>query len=71
MTESNSRDLVLCVPCSHDGDHSFVLYPPQGRHSFRVIVRCQDSKPETLPKRSSRFRHFAAATWALLSRLIF
>ena len=37
-------DLVLSAPCNRDGEHPFVLDPPQGRNSFRIVVRCQESE---------------------------
>ena len=71
MSDTSNRDLVLYVPCEHHGESSFVLEPPKGRHSFRVLVRCQDSKRDASPKPSSRFAHFTAIVWTAVWRFIF
>jgi hypothetical protein len=71
VPQTGSPDLVLHVPCDDDGEYSFVLDPPQGRCSFRFVVRCQDSKREVPRKKSSRFSNLAAVNWAALLKLIF
>jgi hypothetical protein len=42
--QTTKPDLVLSVPCNRDGEQSFVLDPPQGVDTFRVVVCCQESK---------------------------
>ena len=41
-------DHVLSVPCNREGEHPFVLGPPQGSDSFPIVVRCQESKSQTI-----------------------
>ena len=65
--QTTKPNLVLSVRCDRDGEHPFILDPPQGRDSFRIVVRCTESKCETSSKPSSGFSQFVAKAWALLS----
>jgi len=65
MPQTNNPDLVLAVPCQEDRT-GWVL-DPEGRNSFRIVVRCRRAQGALSPKPRSWFSYFGAIAQAVLS----
>ena len=65
MAQTNNPDLVLAVPCQEERT-GWVL-DPEGRNSFRIVVRCRRAQGALSPKPRSWFSYFGAIAQAVLS----
>jgi hypothetical protein len=65
MAQTNNPDLVLAVPCQEDRTGTWVL-DPEGRNSFRIVVRCRRAQGAPLPKPRSWSSYFGAIAQAVL-----
>lgn len=63
MAHTSKPDLVLRVACEDDSPRTWAL-GPQGRDTFRIVIRCEDT-PGAASRHSSRF--FRAIAHGLLS----
>jgi hypothetical protein len=70
MAAPPKPDLVFHVACGEDSSRMWVL-DPQGRDSFRIIVRSQEAKTAAFRKSRSWFGHFLAAARAILAMFAF
>jgi hypothetical protein len=71
MTQTHKPDLVLSAAGHDDTTRTWVL-DPQGRDSFRIVVRCRRAQPApTPPKPHSWFGYCAALVQPLLPVLAF
>ena len=64
MAQTNKPELVLCVAGQEDTSRTWVL-DPQGRDSFRIVVRCRRGLGAS-PKPRSWFSYFSAIVQAML-----
>ena len=67
MPPSDNRDLVLSASCGASQAHTWVL-DPQGRNSFRIVVRCRPDEVAA-PAKSPSPSLFAAIVHGLVSIL--
>jgi hypothetical protein len=67
MEQTTIRDLVLYSECDGNGPTTWVLDPPEGRDSFRIVVHCRPVKPVPQSKPSAWSSHFSAVVHAVLS----
>jgi hypothetical protein len=58
MAQTNKPELVLCVAGQEDSSRTWVP-DPQGRDSFRIVVRCRRGQGAS-PKPRSWFSYFSA-----------
>jgi|HubBroStandDraft_6_1064221.scaffolds.fasta_scaffold3402732_1 hypothetical protein len=65
MTQTKNSDLVLAVPCQEDRSGTWAL-EPEGRDSFRIVVRCRRAQGAPSPKPRSWFCYFGAIAQAVL-----
>lgn len=64
MAQTNKLDLVLSVAGQEDSTRTWVL-DPQGRDSFRIVVRCRRA-PRASAQPHSWFSYFGAIAQAVL-----
>lgn len=67
--EVSERELPLYAECEGNGPSTWILEPPEGRHSFRLVVRCRRAKPVPSPPLWSG--HFYRFLYSVLSRFAF
>ena len=65
MAPTNNPDLVLSVACQEEGTRTWVL-DPEGRNSFRIVVRCRRAPGVRSPQPRSWFSYFGAIVQAVL-----
>ena len=68
MTQTNKPELDLYVASHEDCTHTWVLDPPPGRNSFRIVVHCRRAQHVPLPKPHSRSGYFGAIAHLLLMK---
>ena len=66
MGPRNKPELVLCSGSSEDSTHAWVLDPPPGRNSFRIVVYGKRTQGVSPTKPHSRFRYLGTIAHALL-----
>ena len=71
MAQTNIPDLHLWVPGQEDYAGIWVLNPPLGRNSFRIVVHCRQIKPVATARRRSFTSHIAALVHTVLSLFAF
>ena len=71
MEQRTIRDLVLYSECDGSRPSTWVLNPPEGGHSFRIVVHCRRVKPVPSSRRTSRFSHFSVVVQLVLSLFAF
>ena len=57
MAQTNKPDLLLCIAGPEDRTRKWVLDPPHGVDSFRIVVRCRRAQGRPSPKPCSWFGH--------------
>jgi hypothetical protein len=63
----NKADIVLCVSCPDDKTREWILNSPQGRDTFRIVVRCRREEIATSPKAHLWSHYFSALVRAALT----
>lgn len=71
MAPRNKSDLDLCPGSPEDSTHAWVLDPPPGRNSFRIVVCGQRTSGAPTSKPRARFRYLGALVHGLLPMLAF
>ena len=71
MEQKTIRDLALYSECDGSRPSTWVLDPPEGRHSFRIVVHCRRVKPVPSSRPTSRFSHFSVVVQLALSLFAF
>jgi len=71
MDQTTTRDLVLFSECDGNGPSAWVLDPPEGRHSFRIVMHCPRVKPVPSSRLSSWSSHLSAVVHVVLSLFAF
>ena len=64
-------NLHLCVPGQESFTGTWVLDPPLGRDSFRIVVHCRQTKPVASARPRLSSSHLAAVVHAVLSLFAF
>jgi hypothetical protein len=67
MEQTTIMDLVLYSECDGNGPSTWALDPPEGRRSFRIVVRCRRAHPVPSSRPSPWSSHFSAVAHAVLS----
>lgn len=62
-------ELPLYAECDGNAPSAWALEPPEGRHSFRLLVHCRRAK--RVPSPSSWSGHFSAFLYSVLSLVAF
>jgi hypothetical protein len=66
MTQASQHDLILQVPGQDESTRTWVVNPPQGRNSFRIVVRSRGSQ-RALTQTSRPWQSFL---WAIANMLL-
>lgn len=69
MEQRAIRNLVLYAECDANGPSAWVLDPPEGRHSFRIVLHCRRVKPLPLSRPSPWSSQVSAVVHTVLSFL--
>jgi hypothetical protein len=71
MVETNNPDLNLYAAGQEGIMYTWILNPPLGRNSFRIVVHSRRPLHAASPKRQAWSRNFGAITHVVLTILTF